>query len=225
DTLASIKIIQLPTVGTLQLNGTAVTANQVISAANIPNLKFTPVANANGSSYANFKFTVNDGIIDSLTANTITIDVNDLPTGNISITGIAAQNQILTVTNTLEDANGLGTFNYQWQESADNGVTWTNISGATNNTFTLSQAQVGKKVQVQVSYTDKLGTAETVNSTNAVLVDNAIIVTQALDNGKGDTEGTLSWAIKTANEKAGADTIKLNTDVRLNFGSSDSFGV
>ncbi|MFM6211296.1 MAG: hypothetical protein ACKPFB_05875, partial [Planktothrix sp.] len=50
-------------------------------------------------------------------------------------------------------------------------------------------------------------------------MDNIIIVTQALDNGKGDTEGSLSWAIKTANEKAGADTIKLNTDVRLDFGS------
>lgn len=46
-----------------------------------------------------------------------------------------------------------------------------------------------------------------------------IIVTQDLDNGKGDTKGTLSWAIKTANEKAGADTITLETNVRLNFGS------
>ncbi|WP_186440517.1 putative Ig domain-containing protein, partial [Planktothrix tepida] len=146
DTLASIKITQLPTVGTLQLKGTAVTANQVITAVDIPSLVFTPFANANGSSYANFKFTVNDGIIDSVTANTITIDVtavNDLPTGNISITGTPEQNQILTATNTLADADGLGTFNYQWQESADNGVTWTNISGATNNTFALSQTQVG----------------------------------------------------------------------------------
>nr|WP_302184779.1 Ig-like domain-containing protein [Planktothrix tepida] len=223
DTLASIKITQLPTVGTLQLKGTAVTANQVITAVDIPSLVFTPFANANGSSYANFKFTVNDGIIDSVTANTITIDVtavNDLPTGNISITGTPEQNQILTATNTLADADGLGTFNYQWQESADNGVTWTNISGATNNTFALSQTQVGKKVQVKVSYTDGQGTKETVNSnpTNTVLLGD-IIVTKDKDNGKGDTEGTLSWAIDRANKSPGADTIKLNTDVRLNFGS------
>ncbi|WP_222425314.1 hypothetical protein, partial [Planktothrix tepida] len=94
----------------------------------------------------------------------VVTNVNDLPTGNVTITGTATQNQILTATNTLADADGLGTLNYQWQESSDNGVTWTNISGATNNTFTLSQAQVGKKVQVKVSYTDLLGTAETVNS-------------------------------------------------------------
>ncbi|WP_186440497.1 hypothetical protein, partial [Planktothrix tepida] len=49
-------------------------------------------------------------------------NINDLPTGNVNITGTATQNQILTATNTLADADGLGTFNYQWQESADNGV-------------------------------------------------------------------------------------------------------
>ncbi|WP_193372586.1 FG-GAP-like repeat-containing protein, partial [Planktothrix prolifica] len=175
NTLASIKITQLPTAGTLKLNSTAVTANQVITAANIPNLQFTPVANANGSGYANFKFTVNDGTLDSVAANTITIDVtavNDAPTGNVSITGTATQNQTLTATNTLADADGLGTLNYQWQESSDNGVTWTDISGATNNTFALSQAQVGKKVKVKVSYTDGQGTVETVNSSPTSLVAN-----------------------------------------------------
>ena len=44
-------------------------------------------------------------------------------------------------------------------------------------------------------------------------------VTQALDNGKGDTAGSLSWAIAQANNNPGSDTIKLTTDVRLNFGS------
>ncbi|CAD5975712.1 Serine-rich adhesin for platelets [Planktothrix tepida] len=107
--------------------------------------------------------------VNSSPTTTVT-NVNDLPTGNVSITGTATQNQILTATNTLADVDGLGTFNYQWQESSDNGVTWTNISGATNNTFTLSQTQVGKKVQVKVSYTDLLGTAETVNSSPTSVV-------------------------------------------------------
>ncbi|MFM6401552.1 MAG: hypothetical protein ACKPFF_33165, partial [Planktothrix sp.] len=99
-------------------------------------------------------------------------NVNDLPTGNVSITGTATQNQILTATNSLADVDGLGTLNYQWQESGDNGVTWTNFNGATNNTFTLSQTQVGKKVQVKVSYTDGQGTVETVNSTPTANVTN-----------------------------------------------------
>jgi len=98
--------------------------------------------------------------------------LNNVPTGNVSITGTATQNQILTATNNLVDVDGLGTFNYQWQESVDNGVNWTNISGATNNTITLAQAQVGKTIQAKVSYTDLLGTSETVNSTPTATVTN-----------------------------------------------------
>ncbi|OZH51560.1 hypothetical protein AFK68_30085 [Hydrocoleum sp. CS-953] len=82
DTLASITITTLPTAGTLQLNEIDVTANQIITAEDIPNLVFTPEADGNGTNYANFNFTVNDGTEESQTANTITIDVtpvNDAP--------------------------------------------------------------------------------------------------------------------------------------------------
>jgi FG-GAP-like repeat/FG-GAP repeat len=40
-------------------------------------------------------------------------------------------------------------------------------------------------------------------------------VTQTTDNGKGDTVGTLSYAILLANTTSGDDTIDLNTDVRM----------
>ncbi|MFM6396543.1 MAG: hypothetical protein ACKPFF_07645, partial [Planktothrix sp.] len=86
--------------------------------------------------------------VNSSPTNTVT-NINDLPTGTVNITGTAKQNQTLTVTNTLADVDGLGTLNYQWQESADNGATWTDINGETNDTLTLSQAQVGKTVQVK----------------------------------------------------------------------------
>ncbi|WP_199247154.1 tandem-95 repeat protein [[Phormidium] sp. ETS-05] len=78
----SIKITSLPTAGTLQLGTTAVNVDDIILKANIGTLKFTPAANANGTNYANFQFTVNDGTGDSTTANTITLDVtpvNDKP--------------------------------------------------------------------------------------------------------------------------------------------------
>ncbi|MFM6399506.1 MAG: hypothetical protein ACKPFF_22755, partial [Planktothrix sp.] len=58
--------------------------------------------------------------VNSTSTNTVT-NINDLPTGNVNITGTAKQNQTLTATNTLADVDGLGTLNYQWQESADNG--------------------------------------------------------------------------------------------------------
>ncbi|HIK09737.1 MAG TPA: DUF4347 domain-containing protein [Oscillatoriaceae cyanobacterium M33_DOE_052] len=81
-TFTSIKITSLPTPGTLQLDGVAVTTNQVIPVGDIPKLSFAPVADGNGINYANFQFTVNDGTGDGTTPNTITLDVtpvNDKP--------------------------------------------------------------------------------------------------------------------------------------------------
>ena len=49
---------------------------------------------------------------------------NHAPTGSVSITGTPTQNQPLTASNTLADADGLGTVSYQWKA---NGA---NISGA-----------------------------------------------------------------------------------------------
>ncbi len=74
DTLHSITVTTLPGAGSLTLNGSAVFANQVISAANLGNLVFTPAANTNGASYTSFNFTVNDGAANS-TAKTMTFDV------------------------------------------------------------------------------------------------------------------------------------------------------
>ena len=85
DTMASVKITTLETAGALQLSGVDVTLNQVITKADIDagNLKFVPVANANGSSYDSFAFSVNDGTTDSASSYTLTVDVtavNDAPT-------------------------------------------------------------------------------------------------------------------------------------------------
>ncbi|MEH2060124.1 MAG: hypothetical protein V7K97_29120 [Nostoc sp.] len=41
------------------------------------------------------------------------------------------------------------------------------------------------------------------------------IVNQATDNGIGNTKGTLSYAIRQANQLAGNDTITINSDVRV----------
>ena len=77
DTLASVRIVSLPAAGTLALAGAAVTTNQVVTKAQIDgnNLTFTPVAGASGDDYATFTFKVNDGIVDSDDAYTMTIDV------------------------------------------------------------------------------------------------------------------------------------------------------
>ena len=97
NALANVIIDTLPAHGTLTLNGAPVTANQVIAAADIPNLVFTPAANANGNGLASFTFqvednggTANGGHDTSATPNTIAFNVtpvNDAPVAaNATIT-------------------------------------------------------------------------------------------------------------------------------------------
>ncbi len=86
DSLSAVRIDSLPSAGTLTLSGVAVTAGQVIAVADITagNLVFTPAANATGTGYANFTFSVRDSnnAYDAA-PNTLTVDVtavNDAPT-------------------------------------------------------------------------------------------------------------------------------------------------
>ena len=82
-------------------------------------------------------------------------NVNDPPVGLPTISGTPTEDQTLTAnTAGISDADGLGTFSYQWLR---NGST---IGGATASTYTLGDADVGAQISVQVRYTDGGGTAE-----------------------------------------------------------------
>ena len=96
-------------------------------------------------------------------------NVNDAPTGTVSISGTFTQGQTLTANNTITDADGFGTITYQWW-SLDNGVTWTQLSSGSS--ITLTESQVGKQVLVQALYTDGHGTAEKPKSSLSFAVAN-----------------------------------------------------
>ena len=93
NALSAVRISTLPGAGTLTNNGTAVSAGQTITVAdiNLGRLVFTPAANANGSGYAGLTFQVQDdggaangGIDLDPTPRTLTVDVapvNDAPAG------------------------------------------------------------------------------------------------------------------------------------------------
>ena len=110
DTLASVKIVTVPTPGTLALDGTAVTLNQVVTKRDIDAdiLTFTPVAGASGDPYATFTFKVNDGTDDSASTYTMTIDVTAAPVTNTAPT--AANNTVTTAQDTkyIFDADDFG---------------------------------------------------------------------------------------------------------------------
>ena len=79
DTLASVTITSLPSDGTLALNGTAITAGQVITAAelNAGDLTFAP--NTGSTTAGSFQFQVTDSLGGSLSSNTATMDITITP--------------------------------------------------------------------------------------------------------------------------------------------------
>ncbi len=100
----------------------------------------------------------------SSAATAAVVNVNDLPTGSVTIAGVATQGQTLTAANTLADIDGLGVITYQWQADG------TNV--ATGGAFVLGEAQVGKAITVVASYIDGHGTAETVTSPATTAIAN-----------------------------------------------------
>ena len=111
--------------------------------------------------------------------------VNDAPTGTITIDNTSpAEGNLLTASNTLADADGLGTITYTWKAGG-------NVVG-TGATYTTTQSDVGKVITVEASYTDGEGTAEVVSSaaTDPVTnVDQAAVITgnTSYNGNEGDT--------------------------------------
>jgi hypothetical protein len=129
-------------------------------------------------------------------------NVNELPTGNVALSGTATQGQLLTASNTLADIDGLGAISYQWKA---NGV---NIAGATNTSFVLTQAQVGKAITVAASYTDGFGFAESVTSTASAAVANINdLPTGGVSISGNANQGALLTAANTLADADGLGTI------------------
>ena len=72
--------------------------------------------------------------------------------GSVSLSGTNAEDSTLTAT--VSDADVLSgvTITYQWQSTSTPGTasSWSDISGATSSTYTLTQSEVGKYVRVTV---------------------------------------------------------------------------
>ena len=92
--------------------------------------------------------------------------LDDEATGAPAITGTAEVGQTLTAgQGDLADRDGLpaafpGDYTFQWVRTDADGMNPTDIAGATSQTYTLTGAEAGKKVIVEVSFTDDAGNAE-----------------------------------------------------------------
>ena len=106
-------------------------------------------------------------------------DVNDAPTGSVTVARAATEGTTLSVSDTLADEDGLGTITYHWQRDTGSGFVDIGVTGAS---YTLTQADVGSLISVVASYTDGQGNPEQVTSAATATVTN---------NGPGVYDGPL----------------------------------
>ena len=89
---------------------------------------------------------------------------NAAPTGEPVISGTPRSGQTLTAdTSRIADANGLHTVSYGYSWAWVDGDTRT-LVGTNSRTYTVMPADVGKRIDVVVTFTDSAGFAETVSS-------------------------------------------------------------
>ena len=137
---------------------------QLLNAAPVPGSYLLELGNASSTDTADYA-------VELLLAR-----VNTRPSGTLNITGTPRAGELLTLSQTLTDPDGIpaagaaGAMTFQWRS---NGAA---IVGATGTTYRLSPADVGTRITVSAAYTDLGGTAETMTSapTSAVLTPLAI---------------------------------------------------
>ena len=115
------------------------------------------LSNASGAGFASFGREAVGTIWNTETA----------ATGTPTISGTPQVGETLTAdTSGIADEDGLEnvTFSYQWLAGDDA------IAGATDNTYTLADAEEGKAIQVRVNFTDDTGHEETLTSEPTAVV-------------------------------------------------------
>lgn len=129
-------------------------------------------------------YTDGGGADESVTSAAISnvANVNDVPTGGVYISGVVAEYETLTVSNNLADEDGLGAISYQWQRGGND------INGATNDTYTLAQIDVGKIISVVASYTDGFGA----NETSSVSTPTSVLNVNNNPTGSVTISGTIT---------------------------------
>ena len=158
----------------------------------------------------------------------LSLPANRDATGAPTITGTARSGQELTAGVTgITDADGLTgdlstltdngnpggvEFSYQWlQVDADGSSNPADISGATESTYTLTGADVGKKIKVKVSFTDDLNgveepTSEAYPASGTVIAANVAPTVATVIPDQTATAGTVFNYAFPANTFADTNT-------------------
>jgi hypothetical protein len=146
---------------------------------------------------------VSDGSLTDTQALAVTVgNVNEQPSGSVTISGALSVGSILTASHSVVDPDGAGSGGYQWTRNGSN------ITGATGAKYTLTSADAGQAIAVKLIYTDGGGFAQTVASTaqTAASADPGVTIT-GTDLVTGEDGGTASLSVRL--NKAPVDPVTL----------------
>src|SRR5262245_50866849 len=96
------------------------------------------------------------GVAHNGSAASLTVPANTVPP---VISGDLKVGSTLTTTNGTWTGTPAPTFTYVWQRCDENGASCAAISGATNNTYVLKNADGGSTLRTVVTATNKIGRA------------------------------------------------------------------
>ena len=164
--------------GTAQEGGTLTAsssdANATFQWQSLANGTWLSISGATGSTYTVAEGDENNvlrveatGTADQAADSAATAKVTDVtPTLSVAVSGTAQEAQVLTATPTLGTDSDDSATNliYQWQRSTD-GKSWTDISGATANTYTAAEGDENGFLRVTASFTDD--TTQTVTAASS----------------------------------------------------------
>ena len=185
NALASITIssLALATGDTLRLSGVAVTVGQTIPAASIPNLVYTPAANANGLGRSRFTFKVNDAGLGTV-VGTMSINVtavNDVPVAVSS-----------SVTTNEDTARTFTVSNFAFTDAESNAlasITISSLTLATGDTLRLNGVAVTAGQTISAANISKLVYTP---AANAIGTPRSRFTYKVNDAGLGAVVGTMS---------------------------------
>ena len=133
-------------------------------------------------------------------------------------------------TSGIADADGLDNVSYSYQWIANDGTTDTDITGATDSTYTLAGTDEGKTIMVRVSFTDDAGNEEALisKSTEAVSftvqqqVANSAAIGAPTISGTAQVGKTLTAGTAGITDDDGLTNVSYGYQWLSNDGTSDT---
>ncbi|MEM9367088.1 MAG: cadherin domain protein, partial [Planctomycetota bacterium] len=159
------------------------------------------------------------GTPDDSEAFTVTVTQgNSDPTGQPQIVGTLRVGETLQAeTGSIQDADGLGAFDYQWQRD---GV---DIVGANQHDYTLTDADEDAQIQVAIRFIDGRGTSEgPLISLASDAVAGRLVLPPPATNAGADSGGETQSETTESNESSSSSEDSSSSESSEESGESDS---